>query len=35
VCLPSGSNLSVEQQDRVIEQLRRVLAQLEDGGAAA
>ena len=35
VCLPSGSNLSAEQQERVVEQLRRALALLEDGGAAA
>ena len=30
VCLPSGSNLSEEQQDRVIAHLRRVLSQAED-----
>lgn len=30
VCLPSGSNLSEEQQDRVIAHLRRVLSQPED-----
>lgn len=30
VCLPSGSNLSEEQQDRVITHLRRVLSQPED-----
>ncbi len=29
VCLPSGSNLSEEQQDRVIAHLRRVLSQAE------
>jgi dTDP-4-amino-4,6-dideoxygalactose transaminase len=33
VCLPSGSNLTAEQQGRVIEQLRRALA--EDRRAAA
>jgi dTDP-4-amino-4,6-dideoxygalactose transaminase len=26
ICLPSGSNLTPEQQRRVIEQLRRALA---------
>jgi dTDP-4-amino-4,6-dideoxygalactose transaminase len=33
ICLPSGSNLTAEQQGRVIEQLRRALA--EDRRAAA
>jgi dTDP-4-amino-4,6-dideoxygalactose transaminase len=33
ICLPSGSNLTPEQQGRVIEQLRRALA--EDRRAAA
>jgi dTDP-4-amino-4,6-dideoxygalactose transaminase len=35
VCLPSGSNLTQEQQARVIEQLRRALALAEEGRAAA
>jgi dTDP-4-amino-4,6-dideoxygalactose transaminase len=35
ICLPSGSNLTHEQQDRVIEQLRRALALAEDTRAAA
>ena len=35
ICLPSGSNLTAAQQDRVIEQLRRALALAEDGRAAA
>jgi dTDP-4-amino-4,6-dideoxygalactose transaminase len=35
VCLPSGSNLTAEQQQRVIEQLRRALALAEGGRAAA
>lgn len=30
VCLPSGSNLSEAQQDRVISQLRRILSSPED-----
>ncbi|HSH92070.1 MAG TPA: aminotransferase class I/II-fold pyridoxal phosphate-dependent enzyme [Ramlibacter sp.] len=34
VCLPSGSNLTADQQSRVIDQLRRALAQLEPQGAA-
>jgi dTDP-4-amino-4,6-dideoxygalactose transaminase len=34
ICLPSGSNLTPEQQGRVIEQLRRALA-LAEGGRAA
>jgi dTDP-4-amino-4,6-dideoxygalactose transaminase len=29
VCLPSGSNLSEEQQDRVVTHVRRVLTSLE------
>jgi dTDP-4-amino-4,6-dideoxygalactose transaminase len=35
ICLPSGSNLTAAQQDRVIEQLRRALALAEDRRAAA
>ena len=37
ICLPSGSNLTAEQQVRVIEQLRRALALelVEDGRAAS
>ena len=33
ICLPSGSNLTPEQQGRVVDQLRRALA--EDRRAAA
>nr|WP_290429087.1 aminotransferase class I/II-fold pyridoxal phosphate-dependent enzyme [Caenimonas aquaedulcis] len=35
ICLPSGSNMTDEQQARVIEQLRRALALAEDTRAAA
>jgi len=35
VCLPSGSNLTPEQQARVIEQLRRAFALAEDRRAVA
>uniref|UniRef100_UPI003568C86D DegT/DnrJ/EryC1/StrS family aminotransferase n=1 Tax=Hydrogenophaga sp. TaxID=1904254 RepID=UPI003568C86D len=35
VCLPSGSNLSEEQQDRVIDHLRRALSQAESDRALA
>jgi dTDP-4-amino-4,6-dideoxygalactose transaminase len=35
ICLPSGSNLTQEQQDRVIEQLRRALALAKGRRAAA
>jgi dTDP-4-amino-4,6-dideoxygalactose transaminase len=35
ICLPSGSNLTAEQQSRVIEQLRRALTQVESGRAFA
>jgi dTDP-4-amino-4,6-dideoxygalactose transaminase len=36
ICLPSGSNLTTEQQERVIDQLRRALATSGEGiGAAA
>lgn len=35
VCLPSGSNLSEEQQDRVIDHLRHVLMMIEDRHALA
>lgn len=35
ICLPSGSNLSEEQQDRVIDHLRHALMMLEDYRAAA
>jgi dTDP-4-amino-4,6-dideoxygalactose transaminase len=35
ICLPSGSNLSAQQQDRVIEQLRRALALAKGRRAAA
>ena len=35
ICLPSGSNLTADQQARVIEQLRRALALSEDRRAAA
>ena len=35
ICLPSGSNMSQEQQVRVIEQLRRALARAETPGALA
>jgi dTDP-4-amino-4,6-dideoxygalactose transaminase len=35
ICLPSGSNLTTEQQARVIEQLRRALALAEETRAAA
>jgi len=35
ICLPSGSNLTTQQQSRVIEQLRRALALAEDRRAAA
>lgn len=35
MCLPSGSNLSEEQQDRVITHLRRSLMTLEGTGALA
>jgi dTDP-4-amino-4,6-dideoxygalactose transaminase len=35
VCLPSGSNLTQDQQQRVIEQLRRALAMAEGQRAAA
>jgi dTDP-4-amino-4,6-dideoxygalactose transaminase len=35
ICLPSGSNLTAAQQERVIDQLRRALALLKGGGAAA
>ncbi|MDB5872701.1 MAG: putative Glutamine--scyllo-inositol transaminase [Ramlibacter sp.] len=35
ICLPSGSNLTPDQQARVIEQLRRALALAEDRRAAA
>jgi dTDP-4-amino-4,6-dideoxygalactose transaminase len=33
ICLPSGSNLTPEQQDRVMEHLRRALAMAEDRSA--
>jgi dTDP-4-amino-4,6-dideoxygalactose transaminase len=35
ICLPSGSNLTPEQQSRVIEQLRRALALAEETRAMA
>jgi len=35
ICLPSGSNLTDDQQAKVIEQLQRVLAWSEDRRAAA
>jgi len=35
ICLPSGSNLTAQQQERVIEQLRRAVALVEEGSAAA
>jgi dTDP-4-amino-4,6-dideoxygalactose transaminase len=35
ICLPSGSNLTQQQQDRVIEQLRRALALAKGRRAAA
>ncbi len=35
ICLPSGSNLTADQQGRVIEQLRRALALAEGRRAAA
>ena len=35
ICLPSGSNLTEQQQDRVIEQLRRALALAKGRRAAA
>ncbi|HWI81359.1 aminotransferase class I/II-fold pyridoxal phosphate-dependent enzyme [Ramlibacter sp.] len=35
VCLPSGSNLTTDQQQRVIDELRRALAIAEDAGAVA
>jgi dTDP-4-amino-4,6-dideoxygalactose transaminase len=35
ICLPSGSNLTEQQQDRVIEQLRRALAVAKGRRAAA
>ncbi len=35
ICLPSGSNLTPEQQDRVIQLLRRALAMAEDRHALA
>jgi dTDP-4-amino-4,6-dideoxygalactose transaminase len=35
ICLPSGSNLTQDQQERVIEQLRRALALAEGPSAAA
>jgi dTDP-4-amino-4,6-dideoxygalactose transaminase len=35
ICLPSGSNLTDDQQARVIEQLRRALALAEERRAAA
>lgn len=35
ICLPSGSNLSEEQQDRVIDHLRHVLLMAEAGHASA
>jgi dTDP-4-amino-4,6-dideoxygalactose transaminase len=35
ICLPSGSNLTPDQQGRVIEQLRRALALAEERRAAA
>jgi dTDP-4-amino-4,6-dideoxygalactose transaminase len=35
ICLPSGSNLSEEQQDRVMDHLRHVLLMSEDSHAAA
>jgi len=35
ICLPSGSNLSDEQLERVIDQLRRALRQAEERRAAA
>jgi dTDP-4-amino-4,6-dideoxygalactose transaminase len=35
ICLPSGSNLSEEQQDRVIDHLRHVLLMTEDRHAHA
>lgn len=35
ICLPSGSNLTQDQQQRVIEQLRRALAMAEGQRAAA
>lgn len=35
VCLPSGSNLSQEQQDRVIDHLRHALLMIEDRCALA
>ncbi|MCG2595219.1 aminotransferase class I/II-fold pyridoxal phosphate-dependent enzyme [Ramlibacter sp. XY19] len=34
ICLPSGSNMSEAQQERVIDQLRRVLARSETPGDA-
>jgi dTDP-4-amino-4,6-dideoxygalactose transaminase len=35
ICLPSGSNLTQQQQDRVVEQLQRALAQAKGRRAAA
>ena len=35
ICLPSGSNLSESQQDRVIDHLRHVLATMEERRASA
>ncbi len=35
ICLPSGSNLTSEQQSRVIEQLRRCLPLMEEGRATS
>lgn len=35
ICLPSGSNLSESQQDRVIDQLRNVLTNMETQNAVA
>ncbi|MES2360474.1 MAG: DegT/DnrJ/EryC1/StrS family aminotransferase [Pseudomonadota bacterium] len=35
ICLPSGSNLSEAQQDRVIDHLRHVIATMEDRRAVA
>jgi dTDP-4-amino-4,6-dideoxygalactose transaminase len=34
ICLPSGSNMTQDQQARVIDQLRRALAVAETGRAA-
>jgi len=35
ICLPSGSNMTSEQQERVVDDLRRALANSERAGAAA